>query len=189
MRVYLAGPEVFLEDAAAIAAAKRAICAAHGLVGVFPTDPAVTPAGEPEWFRLYLANEAHIRGCDALIANLTPFRGASADPGTVFELGFMRALGRPVFGYANTRARFGGRTLALLGRAARRRADGAWEDAEGMAVEDFDLHDNLMLEGGIRAAGGLHVTEEVAAAARWTDLRAFTRCVAALSRSRGPGSG
>ena len=44
MRVYLAGPELFLADADGIAAAKRGICAAHGLTGVFPTDPPpVTP--------------------------------------------------------------------------------------------------------------------------------------------------
>jgi len=184
MRIYLAGPEVFLADAAAIAAAKKAICAQHGLTGIFPTDhPDHAPAGyEPDWFRLYLANEAHIRSCDALIANLTPFRGPSADPGTVYELGLMRGLGRPVLGYSNTTARFGSRTLAALGLSARRRPDGAWEDAEGMQVEDFDLHDNLMLDGGIRAAGGVFETAAVPPAERWRDLTAFTRCVMAAAR-------
>lgn len=187
MRIYLAGPEVFLADAEDIAAAKRAVCAAHGLTGVFPLEP---PQGDgmppdpalPEWLRIHLANEAHIRGCDALIANLTPFRGPSADVGTVFELGFMRALGRPVFGYSNVAQRFGARTLATLGGRARRRADGAWEDGEGMAVEDFDRHDNLMLDGGIAASGGVFETEEVPADRRWRDLSAFTRCVAAAAR-------
>lgn len=184
MRVYLAGPEVFLADAAEVAAAKKAVCAAHGLIGVFPTDE--PPCGEPEapeWFRIYRACEAHLRGCDALIANLTPFRGPSADPGTVFEMGLMRGLGRPVLGYANVAARFGSRTLAHLGPAARRRADGTWEDAEGMAVEEFDLFDNLMLEGAIRASGGVLELEAVPEGpARWRDLTAFTRCVAAAAR-------
>ncbi|MDO9709417.1 nucleoside 2-deoxyribosyltransferase [Paracraurococcus lichenis] len=184
MRIYLAGPEVFLADAEAVAAAKRAVCAAHGLLGVFPLEPPpVAPdAAQPEWLRIYWANEAHIRGCDALIANLTPFRGASADVGTVYELGLMRALGRPVFGYSNTARRFGARTLAALGGAARRRADGTWEDAEGMAVEEFDRHDNLMLEGGIAASGGAFEAEEVPPERRWHDLAAFTRCVAAAAR-------
>jgi nucleoside 2-deoxyribosyltransferase len=44
MRVYLAGPEVFLPDALAIAAAKKRLCAAHGLEGVFPLDPAAAGA-------------------------------------------------------------------------------------------------------------------------------------------------
>jgi nucleoside 2-deoxyribosyltransferase len=184
MRIYLAGPEVFLANAEAIAAEKRAICAAHGLTGVFPLEPPpVAPdAAQPEWLRIYLGNEAHIRSCDVLIANLTPFRGPSADAGTVYELGFMRALGRPVFGYSHVARRFGARTLAALGPAARRRPDGAWEDEEGMAVEEFDLHDNLMLEGGIHASGGSFEVEEVPAERRWRDLTAFTRCVAAAAR-------
>lgn len=184
MRLYLAGPEVFLADADAIAAAKRAICAAQGLTGVFPLEPppvASDPA-LPDWLRIYRGNEAHIRGCDALVANLTPFRGVSADVGTVYELGFMRALGRPVFGYSNVARRFGGRVLAALGGEARRRSDRTWEDAEGMAVEEFDRHDNLMLEGGIAAAGGAFEVEDVPAARRWQDLAAFARCVAAAAR-------
>jgi nucleoside 2-deoxyribosyltransferase len=195
MRIYLAGPEVFLADAAALAAEKRRICAAHGLTGVSPVD--APAAGAPSasgggWYGIYLASEALMRGCDALIANLTPFRGPSADPGTVFELGFMRALGRPVFGHANVAARFGSRTLAALGPEARRRAAAAggeavWEDADGMAVEDFDLHDNLMLEGGIRASGGALELAEVPPDARWRDLSAFARCVAAAARVLGGG--
>ena len=182
MLIYLAGPEVFLADAAAVVDTKRAVCARHGLTGVFATDLPMPADGLPEWHRLYRANEAQMRSCAALIANLTPFRGPSADPGTVYELGFMRGLGRPVFGYSNVAARFGSRTLAELGRSAWRRADGAWEDSAGMAVEDFDLHDNLMLDGGIRAAGGVFETAAVPEAARWHDLAAFARCVAAAAR-------
>jgi nucleoside 2-deoxyribosyltransferase len=184
MRIYLAGPEVFLADAEAVASAKRAVCAAHGLTGVFPLEPPPVPPNPelPEWHRIYMANEAHIRSCDALIANLTPFRGPSADAGTAYEVGFMRALGRPVFGYSHVAQRFGARTLTSLGRNARRRPDGAWEDAEGMAVEEFDRHDNLMLDGGIVASGGSFEVEEVPADRRWHDLTAFTRCVAAAAR-------
>jgi nucleoside 2-deoxyribosyltransferase len=184
MRIYLAGPEVFLAEAAALAEAKRAICAAHGAEGVFPTDNHADGAGDqaPErWMRIYLRNEAHMRGCDALIANLTPFRGASADAGTVYELGFMRALGRPVFGYSNVAADFLPRTLALLGPAARRREGGVVEDAEGLSVEDFGLADNLMIDGGIRAAGGVLVRREVPPARRWQDLEGFAACVRAAT--------
>lgn len=181
MRVYLAGPEVFLPDALDVAAAKKRICAAHGLEGVFPLDPPpqAPPAERPYWMRIYLGNEAHIRSCDALIANLTPFRGPSADVGTVFELGFMRALGRPVLGYSNAGADFLDRTRAFLGPAARRRGDGGWEDAEAMGLEDFGLGDNLMVDGGIAAAGGAFERRD-APGDRWRDLAAFARCVARL---------
>ena len=185
MRVYLAGPEVFLADRDAIAAEKKAICAQHGMIGVFPTDPA--PAAlqaATDWMGIYLGNEAHIHGCDALIANLTPFRGASADPGTAYELGFMRALGRPVLAYSNAPGNFTMRSLAQLQGTMNRRANGAWEDADGMEVEDFGLTDNLMLDGGIAAAGGVLVVNPVEEAARWRDLQGFARCVAHLAGMR-----
>jgi nucleoside 2-deoxyribosyltransferase len=36
VRVYLAGPEVFLANAREIGVRKRAICERYGLVGIFP---------------------------------------------------------------------------------------------------------------------------------------------------------
>lgn len=187
MRIYLAGPDVFLPDAAAIAAAKKAVCARYGLHGVFPLDPVECPAADAvaeRYLQIYLKNEAHIRACDALIANLTPFRGPSADAGTVYELGFMRALGRPVLGYANTGTTFRDRTLAFLGAAARQRGPDDWVDAEGLHLESFGLTDNLMIDGGIVAAGGRLVTRAVPEAERWADLVAFEECVAALAARR-----
>jgi nucleoside 2-deoxyribosyltransferase len=186
MRVYLAGPEVFLPDALEVAAAKKRICAAHGLEGVFPLDtpPQAPPADRPYWMRIYLGNEAHIRSCGGLIANLTPFRGPSADAGTVFELGFMRALGRPVMGYSNAAADFLDRSRDFLGAEARSRPDGGWEDGESMGLEDFGLADNLMIDGGIAAAGGAFERTEAAPGQRWHDLTAFARCCALLAAGR-----
>ena len=184
MKVYLAGPDVFLPDADAIAARKRAICAAHGLAGIFPVDNHPQHPEEadfPRWLWIYRRNEAHMRGADAVIANLTPFRGPSADAGTVYEVGFMRALGKRVLGYSNVAADFLPRTLGFLGAAAHRDATGRWRDGAGMAVEEFGLADNLMIDGGIHEAGGLLVRREVPEAARFTDLAAFEACVAALA--------
>jgi nucleoside 2-deoxyribosyltransferase len=183
MRIYLAGPDVFLPDAAAMAAAKKAICARHGATGIYPTDltgDAAAKAAPDRFMQIYLGNEAHIRGCDALIANLTPFRGPSADVGTVYELGLMRGLGRPIYGYANTTIPFHDRTLAFLGDTALRRGDGEWTDAEGLHLERFSLHDNLMIDGGILASGGRIFTRAVPAERRWSDLACFEQCVAAL---------
>jgi hypothetical protein len=50
-----------------------------------------------------------------------------------------------------------------------------------MEVEDFGLTDNLMIDGGIAAAGGVFVVNAVEEAARWRDLGGFTRCVAHLA--------
>ena len=184
MRVYLAGPDVFMPDAPARAAALKAVCARHGLIGISPLDPHPDIPADwrdlPEARRIALANEAHIRGADALIANLTPFRGPSADAGTVFEVGFMRALGRPVFGWSNDAADFLTRTRAHVGDGLRRDAGGDWRDHEDMLLEAFGMHDNLMIDGAIHASGGGLFVADVPVAARWTDLAAFERCVAAV---------
>lgn len=188
MKVYLAGPEVFLPDAAAIAAQKKQLCAQHGMEGVFPTDPRPdTDATLERWYAIYLGNEADLRGCDALVANLTPFRGPSADPGTVYELGFVRALGRPVLGYTNDSTDFTDRTLHSLGGQPTRNAAGRLVDGAGMAIEEHGLADNLMIEGGIRAANGLLVRHAVPEAARWSDLRGFEACLKALAAMRANG--
>lgn len=189
MRVYLAGPDVFLPDPQARGAALKAICAAHGLVGVFPLDPLRGEPAEwralPPWRQIALRNEAHIRASDALIANLTPFRGPSADPGTVFELGFMRALGRPVFGWSRDPRPFAQRTLAFLGAAGPAGSDPCWRDRDGQALEWFGCTDNLMIDGAVAASGGaIELAAEQGGSG--DGLEAFRRCVrrAALSASR-----
>ena len=71
--------------------------------------------------RISRANEGLMRSCDALVANLTPFRGVSMDSGTAFEVGFMQALGRPLgAGYTNVTADYSG-ARGHSGRAGRRR--------------------------------------------------------------------
>ena len=124
LRAYLAGPDIFLPAAEQWAGRKKNICAHYGLVGVSPLDhPANEPSGWsalPDWRRIAARNEALIRSCALMIANLTPFRGPSADVGTVYEVGFMRALGRPVYGYATTAEPFTRRTLDFAAAAWRR---------------------------------------------------------------------
>jgi nucleoside 2-deoxyribosyltransferase len=181
-RVYLAGPEVFLSNAREIGALKRRVCERHGLVGVFPADeedacdPAL-PLAE-QGLAISRAMERVMRGCDAMIVNITPFRGPSADVGSAYEMGFMRALGRPIFAYSNDNRPFLDRVVAFYGRGVRMRPTGEYEDPDGMEIEPFTLHDNLMLSGGIVSSGGCMIAEAVPYAERYTSLVAFERCVA-----------
>ncbi len=172
-----------MPDAAGLVARKKAICAHHGLTGVSPLDswpnePA-SWATLPEWRRISLRNEAQIRSADLMIANLTPFRGPSADVGTAYEIAVMRTLGRPVFGYATTAVGFTRRTANFAGERGGvvAGADGSLRDGEGMLIEQFGLFDNLMIEAGIVASGGVLIAEEVAQDRRWADLSVFERCV------------
>ena len=181
-RVYLAGPDVFFPEPESWAARKKEICARHGLTGISPLDEYPDEPAEwaslPLWRKIAARNEAHIRSCHGLIANLTPFRGPSADVGTVYEVGFARALGLKVFGYALASTGFLQRTRASLGEKAVPGPDGTWLDGDGLLLEDFGLFDNLMIEGGIAGAGGALIVEDIAG---WRDLTLFERIVAAAS--------
>ncbi|WP_254070414.1 nucleoside 2-deoxyribosyltransferase [Acidisphaera sp. L21] len=176
LKIYLAGPDVFLPQPLQRAEQMRQICQAHGLDAISPLDPLpgeqadVLASLDP--YVIARRNEAHIRDSDAVLANLTPFRGPGADPGTVYEIGYARALGRTVFGYATVAADHATRVRALDGSTAT-------ADAAGLAIEDFGLFENLMITCGIEASGGFTITADTPD--RWGDLSVFRRCVAAAA--------
>ena len=180
-RIYLAGPDVFLPNATAFAEAKRKLCHAYGLIGVAPIDNELdlaTLSKHEAALRISAANEAMIRGCDLVIANLTPFRGPSADVGTAYEMGFARALGKPVFAYTNVAGHLVDRTRQALGVDAIKRPSGQFEDAFHMVIEDFDGVDNLMLVGAVEASGAPIIVEAAPDDdRRFTDLSAFEKCL------------
>jgi nucleoside 2-deoxyribosyltransferase len=180
-RIYLAGPEVFLPDPMAAGRAKRALCSAAGFEGVFPLDAALDLSGldrHAQAQRISTANEGLMRGCDALIANLTPFRGVSMDSGTAYEVGFMRALGRPVFGYTNVVADYAARTRTLRARGIAA-GDG---DRSDIDIEDFDRAENLMIACGIEFSGGTVVATATAAGREMEDLAGFAACLEQVRR-------
>lgn len=89
-----------------------------------------------------LANEAMIARCDALIANLSPFRGNEPDCGTAYECGFARALGKPVLNYTDNCSEQTARYRDFdFGAKAN---DGRYAYTE---IEDFALPFNLMMYG------------------------------------------
>jgi nucleoside 2-deoxyribosyltransferase len=138
--VYLAGPDVFLPDSADVGRRKQAICRAHGLEGHYPGEE-VDLAGlePPEQARaLFESCVAMMDRCVAGLANVTPFRGISADVGTAFEMGYLFGRGCPVWGYTSHAADY----------AVRVGGDVADDGDDGeVLVEAFGLADNLMLEG------------------------------------------
>lgn len=144
--VYLAGPEVFFPEDVRIHidGSKKAVLAEFGFEGLAPFDNALDleHAEDPAQL-IYDANQALMDQATALIANLTPFRGPSADAGTIYELGYMIAKGKPSVGFS------------VCGVPYNKRVDGRSDvDGNGAAIEPFGLCDNLMLDCGLARNGG-----------------------------------
>ena len=153
MKIYLAGPDVFRQDALAWAEDARALLAQYGHHALIPLDNEETTAEG-----IFHANVALIADADAVIANLNPFRGLEPDSGTCFEVGCAVALGKRVLAYLED-------TRPQLDRIAERHggalamADGRPTDPDGRFIENFGLPVNLMLgvscdiiQGGLKDA-------------------------------------
>ena len=170
---YLAGPDVFLPDAVAHAARKVEICRKWGLRGLPPlNEDAETAATELEvWQAIYEKDVAMMEQSDIIIANLTPFAGASADSGTLIEVGWFLGRGKPIFGYSNSPENFESRMRRQLGAAQTE-----------FGIEGFDLPDNLMIIGAVHG-GGYPVFLPTDGKPRGLDaLDVFESCVEAVSR-------
>ncbi len=181
--LYLAGPDVFLADAAAVLAAKSDLVRAAGFTPLTPGDADVPRHLPPLQQGEFISgvDEGLMTRADAAIVNLTPFRGISADAGTAYELGFLAASGKPVFCYTNDARSYFDRVSA--DRLTLPLPDGSHRDAQGQLVENFDMIDNLMLHGGASRRGHPVVIHD--GKGRIDDLGGFraalAQAVAALS--------
>jgi nucleoside 2-deoxyribosyltransferase len=174
MKIYLAGPDVFLPDAVDIGRRKVETCKRHGLTGLYPLDNAVDSTAKDVSLQIFRGNEAMMIEADAIIANLTPFRGPGADPGTVYELGYMAGRGKLCLGYSNDPSSYADRVRGSTSVTAR---DGRLIDAQGLTVEDFGLTDNLMMIHALDLHGCALVTPRQMPADIWHDLSGFETCV------------
>ena len=67
MKIYLAGPDVFLPDAVEIGRRKAAICARHGMTGLYPLDNAVDLTAPDASLAIFKGNEAMMDAADAIM--------------------------------------------------------------------------------------------------------------------------
>lgn len=172
--VYLAGPDVFLPDAFEIGRRKIELCMRQGLTGLYPLENAIDTAAPDASLRIFRGNETMMIAADAIIANLTPFRGPGADAGTVYELGYMAGRGKLCLGYSNDPSSYADRVREFTDVSSR---DGRLVDALGLTVEDFGLADNLMMIHALDLHGCALVTPRRPPADIWRDLGAFEACV------------
>jgi nucleoside 2-deoxyribosyltransferase len=174
MKIYLAGPDVFLPDAADIGRRKVELCARHGVIGLYPLDNVIDLAAPDASRQIFHANEAMMNAADAIIANLTPFRGPGADAGTVYELGYMAGHGKPCFGYCNDAALYVDRVRRHTEVHDR---DGLLTDTFGLTIENFGLPDNLMMIHALELHGAPLVMPRETPVDLWYDLASFEACV------------
>jgi len=185
-RIYLAGPDVFCRKPLAVGARKKAICERFDLIGIYPMDHIVLSENmspTEQGRSISAMSERWMHYCDAMIVNLTPFHGPSMDVGSAYEVGFMRALGKPVFAYSNDDRLFTERIAAFFDNQLSQRDDGSVEDPHHMELENFALIDNLMIDGGIISSGGIIHCQATEDAVRFSCLSAFEQCVEKASKA------
>lgn len=187
MKLYLAGPEVFLDDAREIGRRKLELCADFGFQGLFPIDgePLLADTAGALARAIFVNNLALMRSADAIVANLTPFRGVSADPGTAFEVGFAFALGKPVAAYSNMPGALLERAHTAIGPAPAREAHTFL--ADGLHVEDFGHFDNLMLAEALEMSRLPVIQATAPAADPYRDLTLFAQALTSLAEARAAG--
>lgn len=154
-KVYLAGPAVFRPDATERFASDARTCRARGFDALIPFDETLTAAD-----RIFAGNVLLIDSADAVIADISPFRGPHCDVGTAWETGYAIAKGVPVFAYSQDPRLLTARIAGTDGR-----------DHEGCLIEDFGLAENLMLVSAL-ADRTVHPTLAAALGAAAAHLQA-----------------
>ncbi|HEY5705530.1 MAG TPA: nucleoside 2-deoxyribosyltransferase [Terrimicrobiaceae bacterium] len=147
-RIYLAGPDVFFEKGLKIAWERKGFLATLGLEGVFPLDAQdETKSFSKEASSIFNTNRELIDSCEAVLANLTPFRGPSADVGTVWEIGYACGQRKPVAAYSDDLSVYRDKVF----RHGWSSAPGETRDRDGNEIEDFAGIDNLMITESVIA--------------------------------------
>ncbi len=139
--IYLAGFDVFRRDAVSHGEQLKMLCSKYGFDGRYPLDNRVPRSLAPQEQARWICREnlAMLDECDVIVANLNPFRGAEPDSGTVFEVGYAVARGKPVWAYTE-------RGESLVERLGVQRLEGRGPvDSLGFTVEDYGLNLNLMI--------------------------------------------
>jgi nucleoside 2-deoxyribosyltransferase len=180
---------VFDIDPAAIFDRMKALCRSHGIVGVAPLDNQIglegIAPGKDLLERIVRADIALMDTLDAAVFCLDGFRrGPEMDAGTAFEVGYMKALGKPIAGWTRDTRSYPERVADFFGPAfgqplARTEAgllggtSGSSRDPDGVLVHSEGCAQNAMVHVGIELAGGI-----VAADTDWE--RAFGLAVASV---------
>jgi nucleoside 2-deoxyribosyltransferase len=147
-------------------------------VPVIPSDGVLveTTPSEAMAREIYMDRVSRMRLCDAAIVNLTPWRGASCEASAAYEVGFLAALGKPVFAYLNVadeaEAELRVRVERQLGLQMDR--SGRVTDGYGVEIEDFGLPESLMVWAETRRLYAIATPD------LFGDLTGFELCLEAV---------
>ena len=98
--IYLAGPDVFKNDAAKYLEDLKELSKKYSHVGLSPADNIEQVLKQVNAAtKIFFRNISLIDKCDVIIANLEPFRGPNVDDGTAFEIGYGFSKGKKIYGY------------------------------------------------------------------------------------------
>ncbi len=156
VKLYLAGPEVFLYNAVEHAEVQRELCRQYGFIGLHPMDNNIEGMDSTYTTatKIYCGDVRQVRECDIVVANCNSFRGLLIDDGTSYELGFCNGLGKPSYGYIRDSRSYNQRAIDT-GVAAHDPGEGTFVDNQGyLLVDDFTTLINLMMQCGMTEHGG-----------------------------------
>lgn len=146
-KVYLAGPSVFKMNATKIAEEMKEACQQLGIIPLQPIDNNIdisemSPIDAAR--NIAQANVTMIQEADAMIADISCFRGTAMDVGTAMEVGMAVQRGIPVYTYTHEkRPEYFYRVIDT---------DNDWIkygknylDGQHQLIENFGQQENLMI--------------------------------------------
>ena len=144
-KVYLAGPSVFYHNWKEHSKELKSLCYKLGFEPLYPMDNEVSGESPEDIAKnIAKANVAMIQEADAIIADITEFRGTAMDTGTAFEVGMAIQRGIPVVTYTDSeRKDYKDRVNDMDN--LNEMEDGSLVDSNKMTVENFGLQENLMI--------------------------------------------
>lgn len=146
VKIYFAGPNVFHPLVKEMEKKVEQLAEELQFTALIPGDSGIdwsNPNKKELAQQIFDINVEHLNNCDAVIANVTPFRGACVDDGTAWEIGYAFARKIPIVTYGTGPKTTGEIIEAVSG------IDPAFEeprrDSNGFLIEEFGLQNNLMI--------------------------------------------
>lgn len=163
--IYLAGPQVFIENPERIFTEMKEICATHDFNGVAPIDNQLDLTGiEPGkklGMKIVCADIDLMNDVDGGIFCVDSWRGVEMDTGTAIECGYMHGLGKPMVGWATDTRSFPEKTIEHYGGAktldnfnAVGATSGSDRAPDGSLIHSDGFIVHGMAEGFIELSGG-----------------------------------